>query len=327
MAGLKDIARESGVSVRTVGRVLAERGYVQAATRRRVVAVVRRLGYVPDRLARSLRTGSSFEVAVLAHGMDELHMARISGLERALRPHQLTTTVTFVHGAEEAVTATAELARRRPAGVVVLWQDALQPRRIERVLAERQIPVVFIDPPASCRTTSAVRIDRSCGVEQAVRYLAGAGRLVIAYFGPTCDRSRLDGYERACLALGLTPLVLLPALGSGSCADAREAGRRFPEQVCRPDAVQVYSDVVAMSFMAGLHDAGLRVPQDVAVVGFDDRRAAALAWPALTTVAQPSEAIGAAAADLILSWRAGPRPGRNALQRSVSTALVIRESA
>ena len=107
----------------------------------------------------------------------------------------------------------------------------------------------------------------------------------------------------------------------------RELGRRFPSRSRHPDAVLAHSDYVAMAFLAGLHDAGTRVPEEVALVGFDDRPAARLAWPALTTIAQPLNEAGHAAADIILRKIAGERPPRDGWTRTFPTRLVVRETA
>jgi len=95
----------------------------------------------------------------------------------------------------------------------------------------------------------------------------------------------------------------------------------------RPQAVQVYSDVVATGVLAALHERAVRVPQDIAVVGFDDRHFAALTWPRLTTVAQPNREVGEAAAEILLRKLRGEPPPEGGWSRTLPTRLIVRDSA
>lgn len=171
-----------------------------------------------------------------------------------------------------------------------------------------------------------MKIDRGQGVREAVLLLAERGRKRIAFLGPTDDRTRLDGYEAALRTLGRKPLLLdYP----GEEIDAlREAGRTvaaLPARA-RPDAVVIHADHIALSFLAGLHDRGVRVPEEIALVGFDDRSAAALAWPPLTTIAQPAGEIGKAGAEVLLAKIAGEKKPKGGWSRVFSTRLIVRET-
>lgn len=334
MATLKDIAARTGVSVRTVTRALSGSGYVNEAARGRIVAVAAELGYRPNATARSLRLGRTSEVVVVSSSVDELHMAKIAGIERLLSGRGLSVGVAMRSLRVDPRLLADELVHRRPAGVIVIGPIDRQPKAIVELLLARRIPAVAVDSPDEA---PAVRIDRAAGIAQAVRYLADRGRHRIAYVGPADSRNRIDGYLAATRDAGLPLLVLPPADGE----DHRSYGRRFASEYPEVDAVQAYSDERALEFLAGLHDAGVRVPDDIALVGFDDRWAARYAWPPLTTVAQPSEEIGRLAAELVTgpvavliaeAEQAGHPPtrllsGRPDLVVTVPTRLVIRESA
>ncbi len=326
MASLKDIAEAAGVSIRTVNRVLTGQGYAGPDTRRRVQAEARRLGYRPNRHARSLRTRRSFEVAVVAWSVDELHMAKIVALEQTLRRRDFSVNVLFVDrsaGVAGRDALAAELVARKPAGVAVFPLPGGGTADWIARLSEADLPCMAFDAPAP---SDSVRIDRSRGIAEAVHHLARTGRHRIAYLGQSRDANRLEGYRRALAELGRTEMLL--EMADHSPAEARRIGRELaglPVET-RPDAVQAYSDVVAMGLLAGLHDAGLAVPDDVAVVGFDDRPAAALAWPALTTVAQPNEAVGQAVGELLLAKIDAADPPEQGWSRALPTRLVVRES-
>jgi LacI family transcriptional regulator len=321
---LKDVAHASGVSIRTVKRALSGVRYVNSKTRDRVLAVAARLKYEPNLGARSLKTGRSFEIGVMLTSMDELFMGKLEAFERTLRPEGYSVHVLFApaetRAADVPEVATALMARR-PAGVG-LFPDYLEV--VSSGVAERLnaagIPTVVLD---SRRETSGDRVlvDRPQGVYEAMMHLAQTGRRRVAYLGPISDRSRLDGYEKAMRKLGQSPL-LVPMHGTVAAAVEQLLSLQP-----RPDAVQTYSDVIAMDVLAALHRRGVRVPAEMAVVGFDDRAFASLSWPKLTTVAQPNADVGVAGAEILLARIAGrPAPGGRWV-RTCPTCLVVRESA
>jgi LacI family transcriptional regulator len=326
MASLKQIARKAGVSIRTASRALRGSGYVGAGTREKVLGAAKELGYRPNRAARSLRTRRSYEVAVVAWSMDELHMAKVAGFERTLRDADYAVTVLFGReppGQDAPHELIGELIARRPAAAAAFPSGDAPIGDWVAALADAAIPYVVFDTTAEADT---IRIDRQQGVYEAVLYLAAKGRKRIAYLGTRADATRLVGYHRALEQLGREPIYI--DLGSGSRRDAaRDAARAFAELTPRPDAVQAFSDEVAMAFLAGLHDRGVAVPDDVALVGFDDRWAARLCWPPLTTVAQPNWDVGVAAAEMVLRKIAGEAPPPGGWSRSLPTRLVVRESA
>ena len=314
MATLKDIAERTGVSVRTVSRALSGTGYVNADLRDRVQATARELGYTPDPLARSLRLGRTQEVIAIAITVDELHMARIAGLEHHLRAHGHSTGVQMVDERELASPddLVATLLRRRPAGVAIASRSGLEVQPLCRALSRVGIRYVVMDSQGAL---PGVRIDRAAGVAQAVRYLSDSGRKTIAYVGPALSMDRIVGYRSAIEELGLSEPLFDP--GEAYRRSIPALLGRFPDL----DAIQAYSDERALELLAGLHDAGVRVPDDVAVIGFDDRWAARYAWPPLTTVAQPSRAVGEEAARFLLATE------EEQCDRSLPTTLVVRESA
>lgn len=314
MATLRDIAQRVGVSVRTVSRALSGTGYVKSDLREKVQQTARDLGYAPDPVARSLRLGRTQEVVAIAVTVDELHMARIAGLEHHLRGHGYSTGIQMVSEDELAAPDrfVATLNPRRPAGVVIASRVGLDVDPLCGALSKAGVRFVVID---SLTDRPAVRIDRAAGVAEAVRYLVGAGRRTIVYVGPEASIDRISGYRRAADEALLASHLFDP--GDEYRRGVPELLRRFPGV----DAIQAYSDERALELLAGLHDAGVRVPDDVAVVGFDDRWAARYAWPPLTTVAQPSRAVGEAAARFLLAT------DQASCDVALPTTLVIRESA
>ncbi len=328
MAALKDIAECCGVSIRTVSRALKGNGYVSQPVREKVLAESRRLGYRPDRAARSLRTRKSFEVAVVAWNVDELHMAKIAGLEQALREADFAVHVLLNQPAGPEAPAGAdpicELISLHPAGVALFPRDRTRLRQDVDRFAQAGIPAVAFD--AHTPGVDAVRIDRPQGVHEAVLYLAERGYRRIAYLGEPTHESRLQGFYGAMRDLGREPVLIRFGDTSSVWGRAYRAAAPFARLAPRPDAVQAYSDEAALGFLAGLRTQGLRVPEDVAVVGFDDRQAAAWANPPLTTVAQPNLEVGRAAAERLLARMHGDAPPTSEWTRVIPTRLVVRES-
>jgi len=327
MPGLRELADVTGVSIRTVSRVLKGERYVRAEVRARVLDAAARLGYRPDRRARSLKSGTGYEVLALAWSTDELHVAKMAGLEECLRDRDMSLSIAFDTAgrpAERVEGFLAEAVSRRPAGVVLFSPGRADCRALVRPLAKRGIPYVVLD--ATDPAVDSVRIDRPRGVHESVHYLARRGRKRIGYVGPR-QSSRLDGYRRALSELGRKGTYIDIKGGAEHFDNARAAARSYVRRGARADAVQAYSDVVALGFLAGLHDEGVRVPDDIAVVGFDDRRAASASWPKLTTVAQPNHDVGRQAAEVLLAKVAGEPPPSGGWSRMLPTRLVVRESA
>jgi DNA-binding LacI/PurR family transcriptional regulator len=330
MANLRDLAAAANVSIRTVNRVLKNDGYVHAQTREAVESAVKKLGYRPNLAARALKTAKSHFIAVLTFTEDELRMAQVAALEQRLRTADFLVSMTFHFEFKQKARAARiidEMIGQNPAGLVVLGHDPFVARHILPALMpailRSALPYVLIDPRGTRH--DAVTIDRARGVYDAVHYLAKRGARRIAFLGTQEERSRLDGYEQALRELR-RPAVYLDYPGTDSQA-LRLAGRRFAARKARPDAIVAHSDYIALAYLAGLHDAGLNVPGDVALIGFDDRAASRYSWPPLTTIAQPSREIGTAGAEILLKKIAYEKAPVPSWSQSFPTRLVLRETA
>ncbi len=336
MASLRELAAASGISIRTITRVLKNKGYVHARTRAKVEATVRKLGYRPNLAARALKTARSHIVAVLTFTEDELRMAQVAALQERLGEADYLVSMHFqleLRQPGKTLGMLSEILDHEPAGLVVLGHNPLVGEKLLPVVApglERAgVPYVLLDPKgfnAPAQRYDSVLIDRGHGIREAVAYLARQGRQRIAFLGTHEERTRLDAYESAMAELGRKP-VLLEYPGDDSAALRKAAKQLARRRDTKPDAVLAHSDYVAMAFLAGLHDAGTRVPEEVALVGFDDRPAARLTWPALTTIAQPLEEAGHAAAEILLGKLAGERKPAGGWTRTFPTRLVVRETA
>jgi DNA-binding LacI/PurR family transcriptional regulator len=326
---LKDIAEASGFSIRTVSRALKGIGYVNEATRTRVLEAAGKIGYQPNRFARSLRTKKSYEISAVALSIDELHMAKIAAMEQILRQSGYVVNLIFglqSNDGQEKTDFLNEVLSHRPAGVALFGGFGVDLKRYTDQIEQSGAQYIVFDTRE--KDVDSVRIDRQQGVYDAVHYLAKKGKRRIAYLGQQHDRSRLDGYERAIAELSLEKILVQPFLDAkDENLKWRQAARTLAEMNPRPDAIQAYSDTVALSFLAGLHDCGLRVPEDVALVGFDGRSMAEFASPPMTTVAQPNAEVGQKAAEILLKKIAGEPTPPEGWSVNVPSRLVVRESA
>jgi DNA-binding LacI/PurR family transcriptional regulator len=165
-----------------------------------------------------------------------------------------------------------------------------------------------------------------------VVYLHRRGRSRIAYLASgslkaSQNSTRLEGYLRAIREQKATPICIATSEAMPQFEQGREAGQRIVTHDPIPDAVQAFSDEMALGFLYGLHESGVRVPMDLALVGFDNRSASQVSWPRLTTVAQPNEEVGVAAAEILLAKLAGKAKPRGGWSRRLPTRLVVRETA
>lgn len=305
VAGIKDVARQAGVSVGTVSNVINRPEAVLPETRARVLAAIEELGYVRSESARQLRAGRSRIMALLVLDMGNPFFVDVArGAERAAREAGLGVMVcnSGQSPAEEAEYL-GLFAEQRVCGVLVTPADATG-RNLE-AFSRHHIPFVLVDRVASSPDHCAVSVDDVRGGSLAVGHLLTAGHRSVAYVSGPGDlhqiRNRREGALSALDRAGLGPeaLVEIPS-DRLDVAAGRDAGVRLLGLVPRPTAVFCANDLLALGVLQSLYAAGVRVPQDIAIVGYDDIEFAAAAAVPLTSVRQPAVVMGRMAADLLL---------------------------
>ncbi len=337
MASLKDVAAASGVSIRTVSRVMNESPFVSELTRTRVLKLASKMGYEPNISARALRMGKSFEiVAIIPAQMNDLHVVELGVFEHQMRSADYPVSIIVgPHtpndpGGHQQVMNW--VLKRSPAGVA-FFPKCYMPVQRSVALAEAQsIPCVVLD--SSDPHVDSVAMDRPGGVYQAIKYLADKGHKQIAYLGyldqplgHVSGRTRLLGYDRAVEELGLSHTIVAVPLSLSEYEGGRHAATRSLAMTPRPTAVQVYSDKMAAGVLSVFHEQGVAVPGDIAVVGFGDIEVASLCWPRLTTVAQPMREVAREAGVILLRRIKGEILRPEESNRVLPSTLVIRDSA
>ncbi|WP_338702937.1 LacI family DNA-binding transcriptional regulator [Streptomyces sp. Q6] len=333
--GIKDVARAAGVSVGTVSNVINRPETVADETRSRVLAVIDRLGYVRSESARQLRAGRSRIMGLLVLDMGNPFFVDVArGAERAAREAGLGVMVcNSAQSASEEAEYLSLFAEQRVRGVLLTPAEATG-RTVEQ-FRRHDIPFVLVDRVAEGATECSVSVDDVNGGALAVSHLVDAGHRRIAYVsGPPAlnqVEDRRQGALRALDEAGL-PATALRELPTDrlDVAAGRDAGARLLGLSARPTAVFCANDLLALGVLQSLYAAGVRVPEDVAIVGYDDIEFAAAAAVPLTSVRQPAVTMGALAAELLLDEiDAADHPGRRHEHRRVvlQPELVVRGSS
>jgi DNA-binding LacI/PurR family transcriptional regulator len=329
---LEQVAALAGVSRATVSRVVNGSPRVRPEVRAQVERAVAKLGYVPNRAARSLVTRRADSIALV---VSEPHARFFSepffaGMVRGVSGALAETGVQLLLLIAQDLPDRGRLERYVVGGHVdgVLLASLHGDDPLPATLERAGVPAVQVGRPAGATPASYVDADNRGGASKAVGHLAGRGRRRIATIAGPLDmsvgRDRLDGYRDGLAAAGLAEageLVEAGDFGEESGAAAMERLLALPG---RPvDAVFAASDLMAAGALRALRTAGRRVPEDVAVVGFEDSAVARYAQPPLTTVRQPIEEMGRQATRLLLTEVAG---GRGRMRLILDVDLVVRAS-
>lgn len=328
---LNDVALASGVSHQTVSRVINDSPNVSAPTRDRVRRAIRELGYRPNRAARQLVTGTSTTIGIISYGMNYYGPAQmVQRTERALTEQGYSLVFASVDNLEPASLQRAiDALEQHAAAGLILVTPLLAASLADIPTMCREVPYVLVDAPPEVNLPS-VRIDQALGSALATRHVLELGhRHICEISGPLSwsgGRSRHRAWQDNVQQAGLTP-------GRSIESDwSAQGGYRAALELIRDPvsasmtALVVGNDQMALGAMAALREVGLRVPDDVSVVGFDDIPEAQFFDPPLTTVMQQFDALGEQSAAYILE-RVGAQPTQDHDQHvTLQPRLVVRKS-
>ena len=327
-ATLGDVAREASVSVATASRSLRDDAQISVETRRRVQDVAEQLGYVPNAVARNLKLRRSTTLGLMTPDVtDPIHGQIATGFQQ--RAAELGYSVILANGfnrREIELQAIADFAAHQVAGVVLMG-SVLRPVSAARLLAPSA--VVFVESEYVSRSGSCGDLRRGCirtddcdGMRQVLEHLAGIGCRTIAYFG---EHHRASGQLRLRALRAQLAERRLPDLSTYEPPHDDDAIADIARRIATdaPDAIVCYDDKLALSLIDALRTAGVRVPDDVAVTGFDDIPFARIANPRLTTVTQDSEHLGMLGVEMLVATL---DTGRTPPSRTLPVRLVVRES-
>ncbi|WP_222618049.1 LacI family DNA-binding transcriptional regulator [Nakamurella sp. PAMC28650] len=326
---ISDVAARAGVSKTLVSFVLNDRPGVSADARSRILQAVDDLGFRPNRTARALSSSKASAIGLVLARQPEMLRADsffppfIAGVEKVIAPADMALMLRFVPDASAERAAYTDLSRGRADGVIVTDIRSADPR--PALLAQLGLPAVTLNRPVLDSPTPAVCLDDTQGIRAAVDHLIGLGHRNIAHVGGPIEylhsHHRRQEWSDAMAAARLPPGRYLEAdftAAGGARATAALLDGSHP-----PTAILYASDLMAMAGMAEAHRRGMRIPEELSVVGFDDSELSAHLHPPLTTVRTDAFGWGQAAANTLISLLAGHPVADVELPAAV---FVLRES-
>jgi LacI family transcriptional regulator len=325
------VAEAAGVSYGTVSRALNNRPEVKPETRQRVLEVARQLGYVPDPIARGLSMRLTSAFGILIPGItDPFFMPIAQGIEQVAREIGYATLLHDTGRSSTAMLAgVTTFMHFRVSGVVILGgaQD------LDEQIADHldDIPTVVVLRAAKHGLFPAVYFDHAAGARAVVSHLLATGRRRIGFVAGTDNsvaaQERWQGYSEALVAAGYAVDPALIAQGhftmEGGARGTKDLIARTPSH--RPDAIFYASDTMALAGMHQLHQAGIRIPDDIAVAGYGNVSFAAISEPPLTTVGVAKGQLGQCAGQLLRQMLESP--GQRPADVTLDTELIVRASS
>ncbi len=343
MVTIRDVAKESGFSSTTVSIVLNNAPlarYIPPVTKKRIERAAQKLGYRPNQFARSLRSKRSHTVGVMVFDMtDPFCTLILRGIENTLYQASYLPILTDVHNEGSRFERYLEmLLDRRIEGLIVVANWVFLDINLLADLERNSIPTAMIGCELETDSISSVIVDNELGGHYALEHLHSLGHRKIAIIrGPkalTDSSPRWRGIRNCAKKCGLELdsrlIVDLPE--SRDPLSSFECGYKLTEdlirQKCHFTALLAFDDMSAFGAIRALKRAGIRVPEQCSVIGFDDVATSAIYTPSLTTVRQPMEAMGASAVGIVLDGINAVLEKRDvaASHRKVAPELVVRES-
>ena len=306
---IKDIARSANVSHSTVSRALNNSPRVKSETVEKIRQIAEESGYRGSAIARSLATRRTRTIGVVVTTIADLFAAGVvSGIETVAGDHGYSVFLANSNAdPEREMRVVRTFEERRVDGIIV---TASRVGALHLPLLSRMnVPIVLLNNQHPSQFAHSVMIENLSASYEATRYLVELGHRRIAYIGDrngrTSDTERFGGYRQALDSGHLAFQPELVLYGSGTPESGMEAMAAFLRLPDRPTAVFCYDDMTALGAMRQIRDAGLRVPRDVSVIGFDDLSIVRFTEPPLTTVRQPMSEMGRLAMEAMLDLLGG----------------------
>jgi len=329
--GLKDVAARAGVSIKTVSNVVNGYVHVAPATRARVQAAIDALGYVPNPAARRLRGGRSGVIALAVPELRSPYFAELAGhIVAAAAPRGWTVLIEQTDGRGDRERDLVAGLRRHAIDGIILSPVALAARELTR---RHGVPAVLLGERTRDGPADHVAIDSTAAAADATRHLLRLGRRRIAAIGApdrpdaVARQQRLTGYRAGLAGAGLAADPLLSvAVGGQGRSDGAAAVEELLARGADFDAVFCFTDLLALGAMRALHERGVDVPGDIAVIGFDNIDEGRFSTPTLSTIDPDTERIAEIAVDMLAERLVDHRSGGAPREIRVEHRLVARES-
>jgi LacI family transcriptional regulator len=328
MATMADVARKASVSVSTVSHVINGTRHVSEETMLLVQEAIESLGFVPNAVARSLARSSTNAIGIaISISTNHYFNDIVSSIERACATiGQLVFLCDTRNDPETELNVVREFVQRRVDGVILAPSADPENRAIEYLIANK-MPFVLVDRITTSKA-DGVGLQNRHAMELLVDHLVGHGHrrigLVTGEPGFSTSLERSEGYVRALKKHGIAVDRSLMQEGNASSEAARQAAHRLFDLTERPTAIASGNNLATIGIMKAIRERRLRVPKDIALMGFDDFEWAECFEPRLSVIAQPSEAIGMRAAEMLAERI--KTPDRAPRQARLAPTLVLRRS-
>ncbi len=330
MADIRDVAKRAGVAPITVSRCINNSGYCSPETRTRVEAAIAELGYVPNRMASGLRSKRSNTLALVLSDITNPFFTTVArGVEDAAS--QAGYTVIFCNTDElvskEQMYLHMLLEKRVDGILLVPAQSTLE---FVTLIQKQSIPLVVLDRRVPDTQTDVVRADFEGGAYELTRLLLSLGHRDIAVIngprGVSTSEDRLNGYRRALSEAGITANPEREYYGPFTQKSGYDLAQKVLTEAPRPTALFATNNFIGIGVLKALQELGLRVPDDIAVVSFDDLPPAMVIFPFLTVAAQPAYEMGQKAVEILLN-KLSNGPSEQCQEVVFPVEIVVRQSS
>lgn len=331
MATLRDVANRAGVSIGSVSAVINRTAPVSTALRQRVMEAIEELGYAPDGVARSLKTGRTRTIGLIIPDItNPLFAALASAIERACDAAGYALVLCATADDPEKELRHLQLMRTQRADGLILVLSGVEPGDAGAIRRLVTVPAVLVDRTLQgLADFDSVTLDNRAAARMAMEYLIRSGHrrigIVTGRPGISISTDRLEGYREALAEAGIGFTEDLAACGDFRIDTAIEATVALLHRRPRPTAIFSTSNLTTIGVMRAIAEQGFRCPQDISVAAIDDFEWATAFSPRLTAVVQPVQAIGARAVDCLLA-RLGGTPPAEPAHHVFAPQLVVRDS-
>ncbi len=330
---IKDIAKRAGVAHTTVSRALRDSPLISAETKQRIQGLASEMGYRPSAAARSLKTNRSQVLGAIVSSLDDPFFSEIlQGIEEIAQGSGYSLFIAASQRDSGRERAIAQVMREHRVDGVIICSTAFSPEQSQQ-FSKYGIPIVVVNNQAAEDYRYSIYHDDEDGSRQLTRLLINLGHKKIAYLGNSqsgrTTLDRLAGFQAEMRSAGFT---IIPEFIFDVPGGAPDEGFRSVERFLRlkepPTALVCYNDMMAIGVLKGLHEAGVSIPEEMSVTGFDNIALSAFTYPPLTTFDQPKRFIGAEAARLILDLLNTPfgKESSEPKVRKLKGKLLVRKS-
>lgn len=326
-ASIKDIARLAGVSHSTVSRALHNHPLVNPETSKKILQIAQKHGYRPSAAARSLVTQRTYTIGVVVTNISDPFVAGVvNGIEEVASAQGFSVFLANANAdPDQEIRVVESFEERRVDGIVVT--SSRVGALYLPLLARRRVPIVLLNNQHPSQYAHSIVIDSQQGSKDATRHLIKLGHRRIAYlgdrFGRQSDTERYEGYRAALHEVGLRVARQYVVRGDGKAEGAVTAVAGLLALPQPPTAICCYNDMSAIGAMHRLRAAGLTIPGDISITGFDDLHISQFLNPPLTTVRQPMFEMGRMAMDTLIAMLSDKTPQHNI---QVPGTLIVRGS-